>query len=98
MNAAFDDDVAGAETPPEPDGSCQEGNMLDEYFPQPNVAAGRLNCRIHTNSDTGAEYRIMEWTNNDLLVIGYISNLSEAHSWDELMTFWRAEAGPFPPD
>lgn len=97
MNAAFDDDVLLADNPPVPDGSCQEANYLDEYFPEPNVAAGRVNCRSHISTSTGSPYNVIEWTNNDLLVIGYISNRADLHTWDELMQFWRSEAGPFPP-
>ena len=60
------------------------------------VPAGRVNCREHTSSSTAAMYHVLEWTNDELLVIGYISNRVDVHSWDELITFWQNDAGPFP--
>jgi len=95
MDAAFDDDVAGAETPPEEGGTCAEGNYLSEYDFDGRV--GRVNCREHTSQSTGAHFHVIEWTDQNLLVIGYISNRVDVHSWDELTDFWLNRAGPFSP-
>ena len=95
MDAAFDDDVAGAETPPEEGGTCAEGNYLSQYDFDGRV--GRVNCREHTSQSTGAQYHVIEWTDQNLLVIGYISNRVDVHSWDELIDFWLNRAGPFSP-
>ena len=92
MDAAFDDDVDGAETPPQPDGECNQGNHLAPYDFDGRV--GRVNCREHTSS-SGAQYHVIEWTDEDLLVIGYISNRVDVHTWDELIDFWLNQAGPY---
>jgi hypothetical protein len=93
MDAAFDDDVAGADTPPQPNGKCNEGNYLEPYDVDGRV--GRVNCYEHTSSSTGSQYHVIEWTDEDLLVIGYISNRVDLHTWDELIDFWLNEAGPY---
>lgn len=94
MDAEFDDDVAGAETPPQPDGECNQGNSLAPYDFDGRV--GRVNCREHTSS-SGAQYHVIEWTDENLLVIGYISNRVDVHTWDELIDFWLNQAGPYAP-
>ena len=94
MNAAFEDDVAGAETTPDPSSlSCSTGRHLADYGFGDDETLGRLNCREHTSS-SGALYHVIEWTSEEYLVIGYISNLADAHTWDELVTFWQESAGP----
>lgn len=96
MDVEYLDDVANADTPPEEGGTCGEGNFEGEYTIA-DVPAGRLNCREHT-SDSGFMFHVLEWTNEELLVIGYMSNNVDVHTWDELITFWQDEAGPFTPD
>jgi hypothetical protein len=96
MQAAYNHDVAGAETPPVPGGTCPEGNYEGEYGAE-NVVQGRLNCREHTSS-SGANYHVLEWTNDELLVIGYISNRVDLHDWEDLVIYRATTAGPFPPD
>jgi hypothetical protein len=95
MDAAFADDVAGAETPPQPDGECAQGNYLAPYDADGRV--GQVNCREHTSSSTGAQYHIIEWTDENLLVIGYLSIRVDVHTWDELIDFWLNQAGPYAP-
>jgi hypothetical protein len=95
MDEAFDDDVSGAETPPQPNGECNQGNHLAPFVFDGRV--GRVNCREHTSSSTGAQYHVIEWTDENLLVIGYISNRSDLHTWDELIDFWLNQAGPYAP-
>ena len=95
MDDAFDDDVAGAETPPEDGGTCSEGNSLDDYDFDGRV--GRVNCREHTSSSTGAQYHVIEWTDENLLVIGYLSIRVDVHTWEELIDFWLNRGGPFAP-
>jgi hypothetical protein len=95
MAAAYNRDLRGAETPPQPDGTCSEGNYESTYTISEQVA-GRINCRLHEGS-SGAMYNVIEWTNDALLVIGYISNRVDLHTWDELIEFWETQAGPFAP-
>ncbi|HUR16591.1 MAG TPA: hypothetical protein VMZ33_04855 [Candidatus Limnocylindrales bacterium] len=94
MNAAFDEDVAGAETPPDPKSTdCASGRHLTDYSFDEGESLGRLNCREHLSS-SGALYHVLEWTSHEFLVIGYLSNRAEAHTWDELVEFWHERAGP----
>jgi len=93
MKAAYDEDVAQAETPPVPGGSCEEGT-LEESYDIGETPGGRLNCREHISS-AGLQFHVIEWTNDQLLVIGYLSN--RPHTWQELIEFWSQQAGPFSP-
>jgi len=43
-------------------------------------------------------FHVIEWTSDDLLVVGYISNRADLRSWDDLIAFWQERAGPFAPD
>jgi hypothetical protein len=94
MDAAFDDDVAGAEAPPQPDGTCDQGNSLQPYDFEGRV--GRVNCREHTSS-SGSHYHVIDWTDENLLVIGYLSIRVDIHDWNELIEFWLNQAGPYAP-
>ena len=94
LRAAYFYDVAGAETPPQPDGTCPEGNF-EAIYERDGGPVGRINCREHTSS-TGSHYHVLEWTHEPLLVIGYISNKVDTHTWDDLIAFWNGKAGPFP--
>jgi hypothetical protein len=95
LRDSFQHDVDQAETKPVEDGSCDEGNYLAIYKRDANPV-GRVNCRSHTSSSTGALFHVIEWTHEATLVIGYISNRVDAHTWDELIDFWETRAGPFP--
>lgn len=61
MNDAYRTDVRGAETPPEPTGTCDQGNFEDEYE-RDGERVGRVNCREHTSSSSGGQYHVIEWT------------------------------------
>jgi hypothetical protein len=74
---------------------CTEG-VFEGVYGAENAPLGRLNCRWHTSSSTGEMYRVLEWTNDELNVIGYISNREDVHSWEELIAFRATQAGPFP--
>ena len=94
MNAAFDEDVAGAETPPDPKSlSCSTGKHLTDYSLDGGQHFGRQNCREHTSS-SGALYHVVEWTSEQFVVIGYMSVPAEGHTWDEIIQFWEESAGP----
>jgi hypothetical protein len=95
VDAAFDDDVADADTPPQPNGSCDQGNFLEPYDVDGRV--GRVNCREHTSTSSGAQYHVIEWTDETLLVIGYLSIRVDVHDWNELIDFWLNRAGPYAP-
>lgn len=97
MAAAYNHDLTLGDTPPEPDGACKDANFEGTYDID-DAPAGRLNCRSHTSSSTGEPYRVMEWTNDNLLVIGYLSNRADLHTWNQLFDFWSGQAGPFSPD
>jgi hypothetical protein len=95
VKAAYDRDLARGETPPAPNGTCAQANQEGRYTigDQP---AGRRNCRSHHSASTGDPFNVIEWTNEQLLVIGYFSNRADLHTWAELITFWQEQAGPFP--
>ena len=65
---------------------CAAVASVDPIYPADAVNQSRVNSCM------------CDRTHEALLVIGYISNLAEAHSWDELISFWEEEAGPFPLD
>lgn len=92
MAAAYNDDVAGAETPPDPAGACTDGNFEGIYGFE-DGRSGHYNCREHTGS--GATYHVFEWTENNTLVIGYISNRTDLHTWDDLYNFFVDRGGPY---
>jgi hypothetical protein len=94
LRSHYDQDISQAESPPVEGGTCEEGTYEDTYQIS-GEDAGRLNCRLHTSSTSGLLYRVIEWTNEELLVIGYISNRADLHTWEELLTFWEQQAGPF---
>ncbi len=94
MAAAYTEDVAQAETQPLPDGVCEMGNFEGAY--ELGERIGRYSCREHIGS-SGAAYHVLEWTDEDALVIGYISNLAEAHTWPEIIEFWEERVTAFAP-
>ena len=96
MGSAYNGDIRLGDFPPQQDGTCEEANFEDTYKVGDNVA-GRINCRQHTSSSTGSLYHVIEWTSDDLLVIGYISNRADLRSWQDLIDFWAQKAGPFAP-
>jgi hypothetical protein len=95
MAAAYNRDLRLG-PPAQPDGTCSEANYEAAYQVD-GVDIGRVNCRQHESSSTGALYHDIEWTNDALLMIGYISNRADLRSWEDLITFWQEEAGPFAP-
>ena len=96
MGAAYNGDLSLGDFPPAADGSCEEANYEDTYTVD-DIVAGRVNCRQHTSSSTGSLYHVIEWTNDELLVLGYISNRADLRTWQDLIDFWAQEAGPFTP-
>lgn len=96
MDAGYEGDLDLGDFPSEPNGRCRDANFEDTYTIG-DEEAGRLNCRQHTSSTSGNLFRVIEWTNWDLLVLGYISNRADLTSWDDLIDFWANRAGPFAP-
>jgi hypothetical protein len=96
MAAAYNHDLTLGESPPQPGGSCPDGNFEGPYNGADGTPAGRFNCREHTSTTSGDLFRVIEWTNDDLLVLGYLSNRSDLHTWAELIEFWQT-AGPTAP-
>ncbi|MEP7379929.1 MAG: hypothetical protein ABI725_10265 [Chloroflexota bacterium] len=96
MNAAYNGDLDLGDFPSDPDGSCKEANYEDTYTIGGDVA-GRVNCRQHTSSSSGSLYHVIEWTSDELLVLGYISNRADLRSWQDLIDFWVNKAGPITP-
>ena len=95
MAGAYNQDLSRGENPPQPDGTCAEAN-LESAYQIGGEDAGRINCREH-HSSSGALYHVIEWTNDRLLVIGYLSNRADLRTWEDLITFWQEQAGPFAP-
>jgi hypothetical protein len=96
MAAAYDGDLHLGDFPPQQDGSCDQANYEATYNIDGEVA-GRVNCRQHTSSSSGALYHDIEWTHDELLVLGYISNRADLRSWEDLIDFWIEKSGPFRP-
>jgi len=61
------------------------------------TVAGRISCRQHTSSSSGSLYHVIEWTSDELLIIGYVSNWADLRSWQDLIDFWANKAGPIAP-
>jgi hypothetical protein len=96
MAAGYNNDLSLGDSPPAPGGSCPEGNFEGPYNSSAGDYVGRFNCRQHTSSSSGSLYHVIEWTNDGLLVIGYISNRADLRSWADLIAFWQ-DAGPHVP-
>jgi hypothetical protein len=96
MAAAYDHDLTLGDSPPQQGGSCPDGNFEGPYNNADGDQVGRFNCRRHTSSSSGSLYHVIEWTNDQLLVISYISNRADLHTWAELIEFWQ-QAGPIAP-
>ncbi|MBM4408631.1 MAG: hypothetical protein FJ038_08565 [Chloroflexi bacterium] len=94
MQAAYNQDLPRARIRPVANGTCEEANFEATYKVDGNVA-GRLACRDRVGKG-GFTYKEMEWTNDQLLVLGFISN--RIKTWDEMIDFWSNEAGPYVPD
>ena len=94
LRAAYQRDLSRSQTKPVPGGSCAKANYENTYSIA-GKAGGRVQCREHTSTSTGIRYRDIEWTNDELLVVGFVSN--SVKTWDELIAFWSKDAGPFPP-
>lgn len=93
---AYNGDLHLGDFPPAPDGRCKDANYEAAYTIG-ETEAGRINCRQHTSPSSGSLYHVIEWTRDDLLVIGYISNRADLRSWQDLIDFWTQRAGPFNP-
>ena len=96
MAAAYDGDIGLGDFPPQQDGACDQANYEHKYTIGDKVA-GRINCRQHTSASSGALYHVIEWSRDELLVIGYVSNRADLRSWQDLIDFWTQRAGPFNP-
>ncbi len=96
MAAGYNEDLNIGEFPPEQGGTCSEANYEAAYAID-GAPVGRVNCRAHRNATTGDLYHVMEWTSDELKVIGYFSNREDLHTWAELIQFWQEQAGPFAP-
>ena len=93
MQAAYNRDLPRAQTPPAEDGSCEEANYEASYDVE-DEPGGRIACRDRIGT-SGFLFREMEWTNDELLVLAFISN--RLKTWDELIDFWVNLAGPYAP-
>ena len=96
MAAGYNGDLDLGDFPPQQDGTCAEANYEAAYTID-DEEAGRVSCRQHTSSRTGVLYHDIEWTHDELLVLGYISNRADLRTWDELIDFWIEKSGPFTP-
>jgi hypothetical protein len=85
MDADYDDDLDSAGKPTT-DGTCATGKYQNTYNVD-GVPTGRLMCVKRGTS------RVIEWTNEPLLIITYISSTSL--SFDKLHDFWANDAGPY---
>jgi hypothetical protein len=91
LRAAYENDVTGSESTPTAGGTCAAANYEDTYT-LAGAIAGRLQCTTRTSS-SGQHYKVIEWTHEGLDILSYIS--SETASWDEMINFWKTDAGPF---
>jgi len=92
MEADYDADLVRSEKPRDPKGKCADANFEDTYTIDGNPG-GRLRCGTHTSKTSGLVFRELEWTNDELLVLGFISN--RVTSWADLIEVWSNDAGPF---
>ena len=92
MRAAYNRDLSRARTPAVPGGTCSKANYEASYTVS-SKPAGRIACRDRISTSSGLLFREMEWTNDQLLVLGFFSN--RVHPWDELIDFWTNSGGPF---
>jgi hypothetical protein len=96
MDIAYQGDLDLGDKPIDPNGQCSDANYEDAYSVG-DAVAGRVNCRQHTSSSSGSLYHVIEWTNDELFVVGYVSNRADLRSWQDLIDFWTNDAGPFAP-
>lgn len=89
LRSAYDDDVTASESAPVAGGTCAGANYEDTYT-LAGADAGRLQCTTRTSS--GRHYKVIEWTRESLRTLAYMS--SETATWDDLINFWKADAGP----
>jgi hypothetical protein len=85
MDADYDDDLVSAGKPTT-DGTCATGKYQNTYNVD-GVPTGRLMCVKRGTS------RVIEWTNEPLQIITYISSTSM--SFDKLHDYWANDAGPY---
>jgi hypothetical protein len=91
MDSEFTADAKAADTPATAKGSCSKADYEGTYTID-GKDAGQLRCMIVTGTQTGTKYRVIEWTNDSLLILSYLS--SSTMSWDDLIAFWQSSAGP----
>ena len=92
LRAAFDSDYEAADPTPTEDGSCQEGDLLSTYTIDEGDIAGQVMCTTVTSSSGGRVFKVIEWTNEPLRILGYMQ--SATLEWDDLIEFWSTKAGP----
>jgi hypothetical protein len=92
LRAAYLDDVDGSESAPVLGGACAAANYEDSYTIA-GAVVGRLQCTTRTSS-SGQHYKVIEWTRESLKTVAYLS--SESATWDEMIGFWKKDAGPIP--
>ena len=49
-------------------------------------------CTTVTSSSGGRVFKVIEWTNEPLRILGYLQ--SATLEWDDLIEFWSTKAGP----
>lgn len=90
VRAGFDYDYERAKPTPTEDGECSEGTLLSTYTIDEGDVAGQIMCT--TFKSGGRTYRVIEWTNEPLRILGYMQ--SATLDWDALIEFWSTKAGP----
>jgi hypothetical protein len=91
MDGEFKADAKVADTPTTSKGTCSKGTYEGTYTID-GKDAGSIRCMVVTGSQTGTKYRVIEWTNDSLVILTYMS--SSTMSWDDLIAFWQSSAGP----
>jgi hypothetical protein len=91
MDGEFKSDAKAADTPTTSKGQCAKGTYEGTYTID-GKDAGSIRCMVVTGTQTGTKYRVIEWTNDSLLILSYMS--SSTMSWDDLIAFWQSSAGP----
>jgi hypothetical protein len=89
MAAGYAGDIAASVQKPDANENCTSGKYEDQYTLRARVS-GRVWCAVGNSG--GSAYKIIEWTRDNLNMIGIINSYDLG--WDELENFWRAEAQP----
>jgi hypothetical protein len=91
LKAEFKNDASLTDTKTTADGECDKANYEDTYTIA-GADAGTIRCMIVTGTQTGTKYKIIEWTNEKLLILSYM--YSSTMEWADLISFWESSAGP----